>query len=292
MRLLFRQIKKILFKIFKIIFYWGVLNIILIYYIFFIEPQQLTVKNYKLYNNQLIVDNIKIVHFSDVHVNKWTNDTFLKRIADNINKQNPDIVIFTGDLLDGSYTKEQELKEKEEIIITYLSQINAKYGKFAIIGNHDCSNVNNLKYYKYILEKTNFILLNNENTNNNFLFTINDLNINLFGINTANKKMLNHHIIEQKNNMLNILLLHAPDYINEINIENVNYAFAGHTHGGQVNIPYLNQFILPNGGKQYIKGKYNINNNTVLFVDTGIGTSRIPIRFLMKPQISVYNLEK
>ena len=283
---------RLFLEIIKAFFYWFLITTILIYYVFFIEPKQLSNETYTLYNNNINKD-FKIVHFSDVHISKWSNEEYLENLTLYINNENPDIVIFTGDLFDNYYNDEKQLKQKEEFVIKHLSQIKAKYGKYAIAGNHDCNNKSNMEYFKEILNKTNFVLLDGENMEN-YSFTINDLNVNLFGINTYNKKELNKTLSkENSNNSLNLLLLHAPDYIDNMNIENIDFAFAGHTHGGQVNLPYLNKFILPKGGEQYIKGKYLLTNNkTILYVNSGIGTTRIPIRFLMKPQISIYNIQK
>lgn len=282
---------KLLFELIKAFSYWFIITTILVYYVFFVEPKQLSNEIHTIYDTKINQDT-KIVQFSDVHINKWTTSDFLTNLVTNINNENPDIVIFTGDLFDNYYNDEKQIIEKESFIIEQLSQINAKYGKFAIIGNHDCNNKINLEYYEHILKETGFILLTGENIEN-YSCTIEELNLNIFGINTSNKnewdKTLNKGNNEKK---LNLLLLHAPDYINNMNIENIDYAFAGHTHGGQVNVPYLKKYVLPKGGETYVKGEYLINNNTKLYVNSGIGTTRIPVRFLMKPQISIYNIIK
>ena len=282
---------KLLFELIKAFSYWFIITTILVYYVFFVEPKQLSNEIHTIYDTKINQD-IKIVQFSDVHINKWTTNDFLINLITNINNENPDIVIFTGDLFDNYYNDEKQILEKEILIKEQLSQINTKYGKFAIIGNHDCNNKINLEYYQNILKETGFVLLTGENIEN-YSYTIEELNLNLFGTNTSNKEEWNKTLNKENNEeKVNLLLLHAPDYINNMNIQNIDYAFAGHTHGGQVNIPYLKKYILPKGGETYVKGEYTINNNTKLYVNSRIGTTRIPIRFLMIPKISIYNIIK
>ena len=79
-------------------------------------------------------DGIKIVHFSDLHYLRVTNKDKLKQIVEEINLINPDIVFFTGDLIDKDFTTTD--KDKDDLI-EELNNIKSKYGKYAIIGNHD-----------------------------------------------------------------------------------------------------------------------------------------------------------
>ena len=79
-------------------------------------------------------DGIKIVHFSDLHYLRVTDKNKLKQIVDEINLINPDIVFFTGDLIDKDFTTTD--KDKDDLI-EELNNIKSKYGKYAIIGNHD-----------------------------------------------------------------------------------------------------------------------------------------------------------
>ena len=93
-------------------------------------------------------DGLKVVHFSDLHYLRLTNKDTLKTVVDEINLINPDIVFFTGDLVD----KDFELNDNDEEELTnLLSDINSKYGKYVVIGNHD--------YYKDDEQLNNILLV-------------------------------------------------------------------------------------------------------------------------------------
>ena len=101
-------------------------------------------------------DGIKIVHFSDLHYLRVTNKNKLKQIVKEINLINPDIVFFTGDLIDKDFTTTD--KDKDDLI-EELNNIKSKYGKYAIIGNHD--HVKDIDLLKDIYTNSGFTLLQN-----------------------------------------------------------------------------------------------------------------------------------
>ena len=98
---------------------------------------------------------LKIVHFSDVHFGRTINKNRLENIVQEINLLRPDLVFFTGDLIDKDVAATENTKE---YLSTVLKKISTTYGKYAVTGNHDY-------YYDYktIMEKSDFIVLNNEN---------------------------------------------------------------------------------------------------------------------------------
>ena len=97
-------------------------------------------------------DGLKIVQFSDLHYLRVVNKDMVKKIVNEINLINPDIVIFTGDLIDKDFNPTDS---EENDLITLLSSINSKYGKYAIIGNHDYVKIYINKvilyYYKIVM---------------------------------------------------------------------------------------------------------------------------------------------
>jgi len=92
----------------------------------------------------------------------------------------------------------------------------------------------------------------------------------------------------------NILMTHEPDVVDEMDIDGIQLALAGHTHGGQISIPLLTERILPSGGKKYVKGLYAIGSNgqTDLFVTRGIGMTDLPFRFMSVPEIVSLEINK
>ena len=89
-----------------------------------------------------------------------------------------------------------------------------------------------------------------------------------------------------------IILTHEPDYTDTILSKyNINLILSGHSHNGQINIPYIKNIFLPYGSKKYYENYYKINN-TDLYLSSGIGESRINLRLFNKPSINFYRINK
>lgn len=263
-------IKKIIILIFTLVLTFGV-------YSFLIEPNILITKEYNMETNKNI--KLKISHISDIHIKENYNEEKLDKIIEKINNENPDIVVFTGDLID-NYSE----YGNKDIIIEKLSQIKSKYGKFSVWGNHDYGG-GGYKVYEEIMEKSNFILLKNNvvkiNIDDGKIIEIAGLDDWLLG-GPDMKKIFDN--IGDAN--YRILLSHEGDNI--YNMEEFDLVLSGHSHGGQVNLPFIEK-ILPPLGRKYSKGLYDLGD-TKIFLNSGIGTTMIKIRFRVVPEISILNL--
>lgn len=257
----------------------------------FIATKGLVTKEYKITSSN-IQDNFhgfKIVHISDIHYGRTTDKKDLEKIVNEINLLKPDIVVLTGDLID----KDTELNEtlKSEIIES-LNSISVTVGKYAISGNHD----NNFSEWESIINDSGF-----KNIGDNYELIYSDgytpillagLSSNLNNqtdITERYNKILNYATEENIRDLYKILLIHEPDYINNIDYSNFNLILAGHSHNGQVRLPFVGGIILPNGAKKYYKEYYKLNN-TDLYISSGIGTSQISFRLFNRPSINFYRL--
>lgn len=87
-----------------------------------------------------------------------------------------------------------------------------------------------------------------------------------------------------------ILLAHEPDYADHVARRGAaDLVLSGHTHGGQVRIPFLPPLFLPPLGRKYIEGQFRIGG-LQLYVNRGIGAVGIPFRFNVPPEITVITL--
>ncbi len=250
----------------------------------FIEPNMLIIHDHKIESERLksSFDGLKIVHFSDLHYGT-TKEKNVKKLVKNINSLKPDIVVFTGDLMEENYDfNENDIK----LLTKYLNKINAKLGKYAVVGNHDVTNENykNILYdSKFVLLQNNYDIIYNEKSDAIAIYGLDD---NLLGTpKIANMKTKELNTISYK-----IVAMHEPDYVDEfINDYDTSLVLAGHSHGGQVRIPLVMRLFLPKGGRKYYKSYYDFNG-TPMYVSNGIGASSVNFRFLSTPSINVYRL--
>lgn len=236
-------------------------------------------------------DGLKIVHFSDLHYTRVITKERVKNIVDEINLINPDIVIFTGDLVD---TDKILTEDDKDFLIETLSNINSTYGKYAIYGNHDIAN--NSENIINIYNESNFKILNNSY---DIIYSKNNEKIFIGGLNSVSHeladidKVMSYYDNNDNTNTYNIILLHEPDYADNIvnKYNNIDLILAGHSHGGQVRLPFIGPLYTPKNAHKYVKGYYDLNG-TSLYVTSGIGVSRYNFRLFNKPEINFYRLNK
>ncbi len=272
---------------FKILLIVIIIAVLVILYSRYVGTLGLVTREYTIYEDNLPIsyNGLKIVHLSDLHYGSVINSTRLTKIVDEINLINPDIVLFTGDLLNND-TYHEKYKDK---ILLLLSKINAKYGKYAILGNHDYDK--NTDIVKEILTKSGFNILINSydvisNKNNDKIF-IGGFDDYLL----ANPDIDKTLSFLNDNNMYSIVLVHEPDYTDNIlqYNNNINLILSGHSHNGQVRIPIIGTIYTPNGAKKYYDEHYNIGN-TNLYISGGIGNSKLDVRLFNHPSINLYRI--
>lgn len=273
-------------KFFRIIVILLIVAVCLYTYARFIEPNMLNV-HYENISNKLISKNtgdIKILQFSDTHLSEYFTIEDLEKVVDKINEEKPDIVIFSGDLIDHyyNYSYTGDVSQIWEVLV----RINAPLGKYAIYGNHDYGGGAE-KVYKDIMENSGFITLVNEN------FNLKEYNLNIIGLDDSIFGNLDIEKLSEliDDNFFNLVVSHEPDIVDLMLEYNIDLFLSGHSHGGQVHIPFIKS-ILPPLGEKYTKGLYEFENyrNTTLYVNIGIGTSQIPFRFMAAPELTVFTL--
>lgn len=254
----------------------------------YISTSGLVIKEYKIESSKLpqSFHGLKLVHFSDLHYGRTVNEKELKNIVDKINYLKPDIVVFTGDLIDKDTVMTTEITN---ILKKYLSIIDVTIDKYAVVGNHDYKN----DYYYNIMEDSGFIILNN---NYDIVYNGDYKPIFIGGIGnyTYGKDDISatmSYFNDLNNDLYKIILVHEPDIADDLIGYNPDLILAGHSHNGQVTLPFIGALITPNLAKKYYAPYYKINN-TELYISSGIGTSNINFRFFNKPSINFYRFVK
>ncbi|WP_338451888.1 metallophosphoesterase [Niallia oryzisoli] len=260
------------------------------YYAREIEPRLLDINRYTIKHSLIpkSFNNFKIVQFSDTHLGFQYTIKQLDKLVDRINRLQPDMVFFTGDLMD-----EPNKYPNSDQIIPSLSKINAPFGKFAIYGNHDHGGYGT-DIYKNIMDKSGFILLQNAAQE---IKLLDDSRIHLIGLDDAmlGKPDLANATVNLPPDTYKILLAHEPD-IAELAIDKgIHLQLSGHSHGGQVKIPFIGALITPPYSELYYEGFYELGHAQTpltLYVNRGLGTTRLPFRFLSKPELTLFTLKQ
>ena len=264
-----------------------VVGILIGFYSAYVEPHLLRVKQYDMKFEQVAGNPITVVQFSDTHVGDFFTTEDLKKVVDKINEQQADLVLFTGDLMDNAAEYDGSIDE----IATILSKIKATNGKYAVFGNRDYGGGAE-RFYEDLMESAGFeVLVNSSRT-----LEVKRTTISLFGADDALIGYYNSNKTMQgiSNDHLNLLLIHEPDLISDFLSYPIDLATAGHSHGGQVYIPFYGPLLTTALAEDYVRGLYDFGNNrkTLLYVNTGIGNTKVPFRLFNVPQISVFKLEK
>ncbi|MBC3900313.1 metallophosphoesterase [Acetobacterium malicum] len=242
----------------------------------YIEPNLLMVNREKLESSNLQTP-LKIVFFGDTHLGEFNDNDQLDRIVTKINAEKPDLVIFTGDLIGST----GDFTVNPEAIAQSLAKIQTTYGKVAVMGNHEYALLDEYNYTD-LMNAGGFTVLVDD------WLDISELNVRLLGLDDVYRGNPDANLTDEAlDGSYNILITHEPDIVDKMASDQVQLVLAGHTHGGQISLPYLTEKILPTNGKKYVKGLYTIGSagQTKLFVTKGTGMTKLPFRFMNIPEI-------
>lgn len=223
--------------------------------------------------------NFRIIHLSDLHYGFLVPKIFIESVIAKANALNGDIIVCTGD-----YTYEHNSTLQTNIVFPIMGRLKAKAGVYSVLGNHDHwadfdKSIEWLEKFKQnIRHKAISIEKNGERI---WIGGAGDLWEDRVGINRLFAKVPS---LECR-----IVLAHNPDTADLSFKTRIDLMLCGHTHGGQVNIPFIGAPVLPVKNKKYSSG-FIRTANTNLFITKGIGWTILPVRLNCFPEISVLNL--
>ncbi len=280
----------------KIIYAFILMSMLCLAYAYFIEPNRLVItrREIKINNWNRAFDGLRIAAIADIHGgSNGVTEEKLRRLVEMVNAENPDVIVLLGDYVaydEASSTVRMPVK----MIAENLRGFKSKYGVFAILGNHDGRYGD--KEIGGAFRSVGFKVLTNEVAS----IEKNGQRLRIMG---AEDHMqiaswqefyrdfkLSAATADKTGNL--IVLEHSPDILTTILgdptvADEVDLVLAGHTHGGQIRLPILGAPIVPSGyGQKYAAGHFK-EGGVDMFVTTGIGTSIIPFRFLVPPEIAV-----
>lgn len=264
-------------------------------YAYFIEPRQFVVveQDLTVSNWEPKLDGFKIVAIADIHAgSNYVPVERLRYIVERANEQNADLIVLLGDYVSEAKRRrtdeergadQSDLKIPVDVIADNLRGFKAKYGTYAVIGNHDWWH--NEKKIDAELERVGINVLDNEIAN----IQVGDQTVRLWGIEDLWK---NQRVpaepfeqLPEKKNVIAIThnpdsLLHAP--------AGFSIMLGGHSHGGQINFPIFGPFS-PFNDQRFMRGLAEVDGKKV-YVTSGIGTSVLPLRWRVPPEIAVITL--
>lgn len=275
----FKKIFKTLLNVFLLTSF---IIFLLILYPVLIEPNILVVKHKKLYlpNFNPAHNGLKIAVLSDFHINKYgVTMKKMKTIVKRTNREKTDYIFLLGDL-DSYLIEKYNLNHSE--LSSIMSEFSAKYGVISVLGNHDFGP----SVVKPILLNANIEVLENQKQIDN----INGEKLVIYGLkdlwyfNVLPQKVIKK---EDKGNSI-IVLSHNPDLFPDVP-SNTSLTLSGHTHGGQICLPFFGGIFTPSIWEQRFNKGYIVENNKHLYVTSGLGFSA-PVRFGNPPEIVILEL--
>lgn len=226
-------------------------------------------------------DAYRIAHISDIHMDSSMTRERLISIAKMIDEQKPDLIVITGDFV--SY----KVKYAKEDLRDALSHFSAPDGVLTVLGNHDY--LSDSEAVRQILEDVGLPELGNDFTS----IERDGAQLHIAGVDDVSAKEARLDLLLPKlpDDAPIILLAHEPDFA-DVAAATGRFALqlSGHTHGGQVQFPFIGTLYGPEHGHRYQDGLYNVTDDLQLYVTRGVGTVHLPIRFNCRPEITIINL--
>ncbi|MVP01766.1 metallophosphoesterase [Paenibacillus lutrae] len=248
----------------------------------FAEPKWIRTTHVPLRMSRLpkAFDGMRIVHFSDVHIGPYLSPDELPQLMERIQSLNPDLICFTGDLYD------YRVYDKARVTAA-LASLKAPLGKFAVLGNHD--------YYESpretekVFQSAGFELL----TNRSVPVVQGKSQIRVAGVDDMweGRPELDRALQGTTGQEFVLLLSHAPDFADIALERPVDLQLSGHSHGGQVRLPFYGALTTPMHGKKYVDGLYKLGGGKLhVYTNRGIGMTLHPVRFWCRPELTVLTL--
>jgi predicted MPP superfamily phosphohydrolase len=252
----------------------------------YIEPFRLTVTEVRQEAPAFLPDRpLRILQISDLHVERTTVRE--RAVLREVNDLQPDIIVLTGDYVNQDYLQDPQAWQDARDIV---SQLYAPYGVYAVSGTTDVSPI----MAEVFNGLDNVRVLDNEVKPISFpggmLYLV---GVSINGDINIDRTMLTSLLAEFPLDGYYVLLYHTPDLIGAASDLGIPLFFAGHTHGGQIRLPFYGALItFSDYGKQYEMGRYQVGPTT-LYVSRGLGMEGLDMprmRFLCPPEIVLFEL--
>lgn len=240
-----------------------------------VESSAVVVEKRELQLPKWDADGFRVAVLSDIHANDPIAAARTITAVHLALEQDPDLIVLPGDFVNFSWYYTLDL------MVSALKDLrDAKCPVIATLGNHDYWTRDPNDVIRAINERTNMQLLMNE--------SVDVRGVTIAGVDDAIAMKHRPQFIEKLDNKSVMVLLHEPDFVEQVP-RNASLQISGHSHGGQVCLPFGIPVHTPWGSKKYQKGFY-ADANVPLYVTRGIGTVGPPLRAFCPPEVSLLTL--
>jgi predicted MPP superfamily phosphohydrolase len=222
---------------------------------------------------------VRLVQLSDLHRSWCVSEAYLQRVADQANALKPDAILLTGDFV-------TDWSTYMDSCAGVLKQLHAPLGTFGVLGNHDysCDRRRGGPAITDGLRAAGVTVL----TNRSFLL---DSGLNIVGVDDCWLGAPNPELAFSRVHQgePSLIMTHNPLIFPSLGRYD-SITVAGHTHGGQINVPILTRRLVMRR-HPYLKGWFRCPDGPGrMYVSRGVGVVGIPIRLRCDPEITVFNL--
>ena len=233
---------------------------------------------------------LRIVQLSDFHYDPYFSVHPIKKAVEITQGLQPDLIVLTGDFITyTSFSKRVISREQQTINVQMCSKVlgglHSRLGVFAVIGNHDrmfgadvvinaltANSIRVLRNSSYSLQQNGARL---------WLAGVDDVLEGNPDLEKSLRGISGKEVV--------ILLAHEPDFFINAANSGIDLQLSGHSHGGQIRVPFMGAPYLPVLGKKFPKGMYQIGD-TKLYTNIGLGTIIVPLRFDCPPEVTLFTL--
>lgn len=234
------------------------------------------------------LDGLRIAQISDIHYEQYTEPYFVRQVVEKINELAPDLVLLTGDYVSEGPMPSSYGAKSSYPCAEILAGIRCPQ-RWCVLGNHDVTV--GAEIVTDALRSHGLPVLENRhapferNGARLWIGGVKDIAMSAPDLNLAAPHGLQTALEPV------ILLAHEPDYADEVvRHGGVDLMLSGHSHGGQVRMPFVGALYTPPLAHKYVEGHFYLKNDLQLYVNRGIGTVGIPVRFDCRPELTLLTL--
>jgi predicted MPP superfamily phosphohydrolase len=234
------------------------------------------------------LDGVKMGVIADFHAGAFTTREDILQAISIVNEERPDLIALLGDYVDGAYSHSRKNVEKGSYVFDALKRLKAPLGIYAVLGNHD--HWTDAALVRKKLSRLPLVILNNQNVSLGNGLAVAGVDDFWEGPSDPFKAIRN-----LSTESVIIMLSHNPD----VNIQlkgdkQVRLVMSGHTHGGQIRIPFTNwaPWVPCSWKYRGSSGLIRETQHRWTFLTKGVGTFFVPVRLACPPDIGILRLRK